>query len=141
MTMPAGDYYVGDLCYVMHDCWDEVISVMFDDDEDGRGRHGEFVLKDGRRFAVYGTAYGDGVYHDEQLNAYPVDAGLIGCILVSDIIVKDQSVANQNIDMGIVHTFPRDFKTGYADYGVIDFGGRVIIDTVGYDMEDDDEDL
>jgi hypothetical protein len=137
--MPAGDYYVGDLCYVMHDCWDEVISIMFDDDEDGRGRHGEFVLKDGRRFAVYGTAYGDGVYHDEQLNEYSVDAGLIGCILVSKINEEEQ----KNLGLGIVHTFPRDFKTGYADsrYGVIDFGGRVIIDTVGYDMEDDDEDL
>lgn len=28
-TMPAGRYYVGDLCYVMDDVWDEVCDLMF----------------------------------------------------------------------------------------------------------------
>ena len=135
MTMPAGDYYVGDLCYVMHDRWDEVCNLLFSNGR-GKSHDGEHTLSDGTRFAIYGTAYGDGEYYDEQGNSYSVDAGMIGCILVSDIVITDNSVENQNIDLGMVHTFPHDFETGYADYGVIDFGGRVIIDTVGGDYDD-----
>ena len=33
---PAGKYYVGDLCYVMHDEWDEVCGLFFK----GRDDHG-----------------------------------------------------------------------------------------------------
>ncbi len=46
MTMPAGKYYVGDLCYVMHDVWDEVCDLMFP--HDNSGVYGKFKLKDGR---------------------------------------------------------------------------------------------
>jgi hypothetical protein len=31
MTMPAGRYYIGDLCYVMHDEWDEACALFFPD--------------------------------------------------------------------------------------------------------------
>lgn len=46
---------------------------------------GEFKLKNGVRFATFGTWCGDGTYQDNSGNSYSVDAGLIGCILVSDI--------------------------------------------------------
>ena len=36
---PAGKYYVGDLCYVMHDEWDEVCGLFF------KGRDGMDVTK------------------------------------------------------------------------------------------------
>ena len=67
-TMPAGRYYVGDLCYVMHDVWDEVCDLVFP--YDGRGVYGKFKLKDGREFAVYSTAYGDGTYYDGMGRKY-----------------------------------------------------------------------
>ena len=28
-TFPAGEYYIGDLCYVMHAEWGEVCNLMF----------------------------------------------------------------------------------------------------------------
>ena len=28
-TFPAGEYYIGDLCYVMHAEWGEVCDLMF----------------------------------------------------------------------------------------------------------------
>lgn len=125
MTMPAGDYYVGDLCYVLHDRWDEVCNLLFPTGE--KSHDGEYTLSDGTRFAIYSTAFGDGVYYDQDDNEYGVDAGVIGCILVSDIIEKEQD----NLGLGMVHTFPHDFETGYSEYdrNTIDFGGRVIIQT------------
>lgn len=80
--MPAGRYYVGDLCYVMHDAWGEFCSITI---QGHQLLNGEFTLADGRRFATYGTMYGDGLYQDTHGRSYSVDAGLIGCIRVEDI--------------------------------------------------------
>ena len=80
MTMPAGTYYVGDLCYVLQGSdWDDVIDLMFPDSRSGH--YGEHTLMDGRKFAILRTAYGDGEYPDDRGNSYPVDSGTIGCIL------------------------------------------------------------
>ena len=68
MTMPAGKYYVGDLCYVMHDEWKECCDLFFPY-VPGHGEQqveGEFTLADGRRFANFGTRWGDGMYHSNR---------------------------------------------------------------------------
>ena len=128
MSMPAGEYYIGDLCYVMDDEeWDEFCSITIDG---MKCIDGEFSLKDGRRFATYGTAYGDGVYHDQYGHSYAVDAGLIGCILTKDI--KAEKYENL-LDLGAVMTFDNSFVTsggrGEKDWeGVIQFG-HVMIET------------
>ena len=128
MSMPAGEYYIGDLCYVMTDEeWDEFCSITIDG---MKCIDGEFSLKDGRRFATYGTAYGDGVYHDQYGHSYAVDAGLIGCILTKDI--KAEKYENL-LDFGAVMTFDNSFVTsggrGEKDWeGVIQFG-HVMIET------------
>lgn len=128
-TMPAGRYYVGDLCYVMHDVWDEVCDLMFP--YDGHGEYGKFQLKDGREFAVYSTMYGDGTYMDNSGRNYYVDAGVIGCILESDIRDPNPSNGGNYID------FAKDFDTG-EDGGVIRFG-NVYVDTVGPDYEEEED--
>ena len=123
--MPAGWYYVGDLCYVMHDVWQEVCDLTFPPDrKTGRGLEGIFTLKDGRKFAIFGTAYGDGVYLDEDGEEYGVDSGTLGCIL------KDDIVEGHDNDRTLGHTwaFQLDFKVG-NDGGVIRFG-RTVIDTL-----------
>lgn len=128
MSMPAGEYYIGDLCYVMTDEeWNEFCSITIDG---MKCIDGEFSLKDGRRFATYGTAYGDGVYHDQYGHSYAVDAGLIGCILTKDI--KAEKYENL-LDLGAVMTFDSSFVTsggrGEKDWeGVIQFG-HVMIET------------
>lgn len=104
--MKAGEYYVGDLCYVMHDEWDEVCNLIIS--KEGGCLDGEFNLNDGRRFAVYSTAYGDGKYYDGQGRNYFVDAGIIGCILLSDIDVGNE---RNDIEGGNVITFEKDFGT------------------------------
>ena len=81
--MNSGKYYVGDLCYVFSDEeWEKVCALIIDGHT---CKEGEFQLEDGRQFAIYNTAYGDGRYYDEQGRSYSVDSGSIGCILFDDV--------------------------------------------------------
>jgi hypothetical protein len=127
MSMPAGKYYIGDLCYVMTDAeWEEFCGITI---KGNKCIDGEFWLSDGRQFATYGTAYGDGVYYDEYGHSYSVDAGLIGCILISDIKVDCENI----LDLGAIIEFDSSFATsggrGEKDWeGQIQFG-HVIIET------------
>lgn len=128
--MKAGTYYVGDLCYVMDDDeWDQFCAITIDNHS---CLDGEFVLPDGRAFASYSTAYGDGTYQDQYGNEYSVDAGLIGCILVSDI------KANKYPDisaLGAIVEFTEDFTTG-SENGIIQFG-HIQIDTDAWDADEE----
>mgnify|MGYP003344131698 FL=1 len=111
MSMNAGQYYIGDLCYVMHDVWDEVCDLLFPDDFNSQ--QGEFTLKDGRRFAIYNTNYGDGEYDTSEWgHTICVDSGTIGCILTSDI--RDNTYTSEQINrMAVIKTFTEDFNTSY----------------------------
>ena len=127
--MKAGTYYVGDLCYVMNDEeWREVCDLTTSGNE---CLEGEFQLADGRRFAMYGTKFGDGTYRDfERLYEFSVDSGTIGCILLSDIKANKYDDIEQ---LGAVITFQSDFVTGGGNNekdweGVIQFG-RIGIET------------
>ena len=128
--MKEGEYYIGDLCYVLHDVWDEVCDLLFEGCNEG-----EFTLKDGRQFAMYNTNFGDGVYNTSFGGRCCVDSGSIGCILKSDI--RDNQYTEDKIkQLATFQTFTKPFKTGYEisegyseeyDYDykekVIKFGG------------------
>lgn len=110
--MNKGKYYVGDLCYVMHGEWDDVCKLLFAGRDDHGCNQGEFNLPDGRRFAIYSTKYGDGNYFDQNGRSYDVDAGSIGCILLSDI---DLTHPENFLAGGQTVTFNQDFYTGEQD--------------------------
>jgi hypothetical protein len=116
-TFEPGDYYVGDLCYVLRDEWDEVCNLLDAGD-------GVFKLSTGTKIASYGTAYGDGVYVDQKGHKYPVDAGLIGCVAVKDL---DANILKNNIHLGNIIKFDKPFTTS-EDQGVIVIG-NLSIDT------------
>lgn len=130
MTMPAGKYYVGDLCYVMHDEWDEVCELLFAGRNDHTVNDGEFQLKDGRRFSIYSTKYGDGVYYDNYGRVYDVDAGSIGCILLDDI---DLTNTENFLESGNVIEFADDFETGGDRFTSNDWNGIIAFDIVEVD--------
>lgn len=134
MTMQAGTYYVGDLCYVMGDVWDEVCDITIQDVH--TMLDGEFNLADGRRFAMYSTAFGDGTYPSNGFGSFSVDSGSIGCIRVEDITDPEF-----NIDtirrLGNIVEMKEGFVTS-VDEGTINIGG-VLIETAGYDDEYDEE--
>ena len=127
MTMPAGRYYVGDLCYVMSDEeWKQFCNITIKGE---RVLDGEFEMPDGRKFATYGTSWGDGTYYDQYGHTFSVDAGLIGCILESDI----KEPLDNILDLGALIDFNTPFVTsgGRGDRewdGVIQFG-TVMIET------------
>lgn len=127
--MPKGKYVISDLCYQIDDRWDEVCSLLFSKENKGAG--GEFVLNDGTRFALYGTAWGDGCYEDNKGNQYGVDAGVIGCIKVDDLYKMGESPS----DLGTIHEFTEDFETGYEE-GTIFFGDVRIETDPRFEEED-----
>lgn len=130
MTMPAGWYYIGDLCYVMHDEWNEVCDLFFPPGpHDVPEVQGEFVLADGRRFASFGTAYGDGTYRSNIDTDHSVDSGSIGCILVSDI--RDTTYGNIE-RLGAVVNFDQPFEVS-KDAGLLKFGHVMIETNAEYD--------
>lgn len=132
MTMPAGRYYIGDLCYVMHPEWDEACSLFFPSYESGRGVEGEFTLKDGRRFASFGTAYGDGTYNSNIGTEHMVDSGSIGCICVEDI--RDTTYSDIE-SLGAIVEFKEPFEVEKIDRGLIRFGHVEIETDADYDEE------
>lgn len=132
--MPAGEYYVGDLCYVMTDKeWDEICSITI---KGNKCLDGEFTMNDGRRFATYGTAWGDGEYRDQSGNRYAVDAGLIGCIKVEDIRAEKY----QDIErLGKIHKFENDFTT-YGGRNDVQWDGTIKIGHICIETDPDFED-
>ena len=131
MTMPAGRYYIGDLCYVMHPEWDEFCALTI---KGHQCLEGEFTLADGRRFASLSTAYGDGTYRSNIGTSHSVDAGLIGCIRVEDI--NDTTYdAERMQELGAIVEFDQPFEVS-QDQGLLCFG-HVQIETAGEEEEYD----
>lgn len=127
--MKAGQYYIGDLCYVLTDdeLWLEICEITIDRDD---CLEGEFTTSRGIKFAMYNTEYGDGVYKDRQGNFYGVDSGTIGCVAVEHM--QDRP------DEAVLATFDKDFETG-KDGGVIWFGDKIRIDTSDDAPEEEEE--
>jgi hypothetical protein len=131
MTMPAGKYYIGDLCYVMHDEWSEFCDITIKDE---KCLDGEFVLADGRRFATFSTAWGDGTYRSSINTLHSVDSGSIGCIRVEDI--NDTTYDAETINrLGAIVDFPEPFEVS-EDTGLLTFG-HVLIETNADEFEEE----
>jgi len=122
-------YFIGDLCYVFEDAdWEEICNLLFPKYEYTR-RTGQFLLKDGREFFMFGTAHGDGEYRDQFGNSYGVDSGSIGAIRVEDIRGSAYSEEYMK-QMGCIHTFESPLTSDDCSYqdGLIRFS-HVEIDT------------
>lgn len=132
VKMPAGKYYIGDLCYVMHKEWDEACELFFAGRTDHGCNEGKFKLADGREFVNFNTKYGDGVYFD-GLFSCGVDSGSIGCIRVEDI--------KEELPPGaVVMAFLEDFEC-YRDDNMLVFGHIAInTDSCEYEEYDEEED-
>lgn len=126
-TASPGKYYIGDLCYALHEStYDEVFG--------GSGyESGLYECTDGF-FMVDGTAYGDGAYKGTDRKEYLVDAGIIG--IASWKVVDEE---NPSLSGGQIHTFKDPVKIRFRG-GVFEFTSpnyHLKIDTQGEDDEDD----
>lgn len=123
----SGTYYIGDLCYVVKgEEWDGLVNTWLDDS----CLQEVMYLEDYKGGAIYcdGTHYGDGVYHDDYGNTYPVDSGSIGIISVEHPIV-DSGKLERIGNLGVIETFLKDFKVS-SENGVFNFV-HITIDTKG----------
>ena len=136
--LPAGKYYVGDLCYfIPNDLWHKFINET-EDTEGYQFKEGEGVFK-GVPYAEYYTKYGDGRYpaigskSGDRDTTLGVDSGSIGCMLINET-TKDYKT-----DGGFVEDFPNDFET-YEFNGKLVFGHiEVETEDLREDEEDDDD--
>ena len=127
IQMPAGRYYVGDLCYLLSDEWGDVCNLII---QDHQCLEGKFTLPDGRDFVMFNTLYGDGSYDDNEGREYGVDSGSIGCMLVPEDAPEVRG--------GNCITFRYPFET-YSTNGTLVFG-PIRIETGDQDWNDRDED-
>lgn len=117
VMMPAGEYYIGDLCYVMENWWDEVCEKTIEDNEVLNGR---FVLDGGIEFAMMSTFYGDGSYGSNVLGSnFPVDSGSIGVVKLSAIGKTSKDIDEEGLGKVVVFNTPFEVKD---DEGTLIFG-------------------
>lgn len=129
------DYYIGDLCYVLGDTEWETVCAYLDGDPDD-----EFCLnpesdENPRAFACLPTAYGDGVYFDQDGNEYSVDSGTIGMINVRFITEREKLENALANGWGHVHSFNEEIDSSecvsdgrYLTFGAMSVKG-IEIDT------------
>jgi len=110
------EYYVGDLCYVFNDTWDEVCEHICGEER----KEGWITLRDGRTFWIHSTMWGDGGYYDQHDNEYGVDSGTLGLVKVCDM--DDDA----RPELGHIHTMHS--PVCHADMGILHFGS-ITIDT------------
>jgi len=135
--LPAGTYYVGDLCYVVNDDdWSDFCERSFPDS--CTEVVGIFETFEGINYANFGTKYGDGGYADYNGRKYSVDSGSIGCIPVCTL--GDKCGFETIAGLGNIIDFPEAFEVGYdEETGTITFGDVEIM-TGDVDEDEEDED-
>jgi hypothetical protein len=99
-SLPAGRYYIGDLCYALGD-------DIYDNIFGGTGySSGIYEEKDtGRVFLVANTAWGDGEFEGSDGKHFAVDAGIIGICCAS--LVKKSG------EGGHMYTFDTPVKCNF----------------------------
>lgn len=122
-AVPAGTYYIGDLCYALSD-------DIYDNIFGGTGYEpGVYEEKGtGRIFGLARTAYGDGEYPASDGNKFAVDAGIIG--------ICPQSLMSKRGRGGHFYTFDTplqcSFKNGRFSFEWEPYNS-LVIDTTGDD--------
>jgi hypothetical protein len=122
-TLPAGTYYIGDLCYALGD---DIYDCIF-----GGGNYEPGIYAEkgtGRAFLVNWTAFGDGEYPGSDGNKFAVDAGIIG--------ICSQSLMEKDGNGGHMYTFKSPVCCTFKREGRFFFSddtGRLVVDTSGDD--------
>ena len=118
VVIPPGEYWVGDPCYAYNDdgLWMPLLGSCGFLDDSPLAQVGD------NWFVAFPTAYGDGVYRDQDGREYGVDAGLIGVVPVDSVEPGDTTLYAMHLV-----TFPHETRM-YSEDGKIHIG-RIVIDT------------
>lgn len=126
--LPKGEYFIGDPCY----CFDYTtwMRLLTETNYLQGAQVPLFKNNDEERHLVaFDTAYGDGVYEDEDGNEYPVDSGMLGAVPVELIDADKLKSLRHDASMGRFIDYRTEF-TCVRDRGNMSFGNRIKIDTV-----------
>jgi hypothetical protein len=148
MKMPAGEYYVGDPCYVIPDDeWSDLLdhtlffglfaspdNMAKDIYNEKANQNGIFSWKD-KLLGVSSTAYGDGGYSSNVDKSFSVDAGMIGAVPL-ELCDPEGLEEVHKYGHGHVMTFDHDFSIEYDD-GTICIGE---VEIYTGDRDEDEED-
>ena len=117
-TMPAGQYYFGDPCYVINEGW---LPLLNDTDYLEDFSTTERVLRAGS------TAHGDGLYGGMGIlrnNMFAVDSGSLGFVPVDEMEVSTLDAER----MGTLVSMQEPFTFG-VERGVYYVNGNVVVYT------------
>lgn len=120
--IPAGTYYIGDLCYALSD---DIYDNIFGGTGYCSGIYEEKATK--RLFLVANTAYGDGEYPGSDGNNFAVDAGIIG--------ICSASLVEKSGRGGHMYTFKTPVRCKFAAgrFSFTSLDKSLMIDTTGDD--------
>ena len=127
-VFPAGEYYIGDFCYLLddEDYYEIVCSFQYDNVPH---QYKKF------NFLFGNTAHGDGLYSDNDGNScYSADSGTIGIINLPTKKLKEQAEKIMKNGSANIVKFDKSF-TVYYGHGVFYFGD-IMIDT-DYNRDED----
>lgn len=117
--LPAGDYWVGDPCYFIHeDSWHQWLDAA------GTGNRDTpdplVAAVPGSELVAVGvsTAWGDGTYKDDEGHGYGVDAGLLGAVPAAAVPDPEDYAKRE----GRLVTFAEPFTVWRTLYGVVMVG-------------------
>lgn len=132
VILPPGEYYIGDICYVMNDdTYHNVWGSMF-------GHVDGYYTNGTKSFVVAGTSYGDGEYKGTNGFNYSVDSGTIG-IVSANLFDNEKDYGG----LGTIHTFTKPVEVNMSIRGVFIFDTEAFhlrINTDGEDEEGEEED-
>lgn len=116
IELPAGDYIVGDPCYVLHPWWDAFLANM-----DAKTNTSTFEISDGVEITCvyFDTAFGDGAWSGSDGQTYAADAGMLGLV---PAIVLEYGGTQPGWYNRLV-TFGTPFTAQHDGVGRMNFGG------------------
>jgi hypothetical protein len=104
-SLPAGSYYIGDICYVLDD---KIYHNIFG----ASGYSSGLYTSSLGQFLVSNTYAGDGSYPGTDGFTYAVDAGIIGIV--------SKSLVTTETNLGKIYNFPTGVEVTMDD-GVFTF--------------------
>lgn len=130
ITLPKGEYYIGDLCYVIRKEWTSVVDQYFDNQKKSPNLNLHLLTierndKKPLELVMFFTG-SDGTYYfngpEKEENAITVDSGSIGIV---DTSLLDPETLEERAFLGHIHRFEKDFVIKY-DKKIIEIGDLYI---------------
>jgi len=130
-VLPAGDYFIGDVCYFLHDSVTRVWKNKF------RGSDGCFVTEGGQGFAITKPVAGNGLYMGSNSVIYDVEEENLGVVPVA---FGDK---NKYTGCGTFHSFDKPVSVYITKDGLLSISSgdwNLEIDTSDCGSDYDDYD-